>query len=48
MKVPTGLSIDESLLKNIDDVRGDVPRSVILQNLIERGLSTGGISEDRL
>lgn len=39
MKVTTGLSIDSETLAMIDQMRGEVPRSRILERLINRGLA---------
>jgi metal-responsive CopG/Arc/MetJ family transcriptional regulator len=37
--VSTGLSIPKELCERIDRERGDVPRSVYIRRLIERGIS---------
>jgi hypothetical protein len=39
MKVPTGLSIEKKTLDQIDSRRGQIPRSRILEELINKGLS---------
>ena len=39
MKVPTGLSIDSDTLDKIDRTRGEVPRSRVLERLINEGLN---------
>lgn len=39
MKVQTGLSIDSETLERIDQSRGEVPRSRILERLINRGIA---------
>lgn len=36
--VSTGLSIPKDLFERIDRERGDVPRSVYIRRLIERGI----------
>jgi hypothetical protein len=40
MKVQTGLSIDSETLTRIDQMRGEVPRSRILERLINRGIAS--------
>lgn len=39
MKVPTGLSIDSDTLDEIDRTRGEIPRSRVLERLINEGLN---------
>ena len=38
MKMPTGLSMDEDLLILIDRIRGNTPRSRVLEDIIDIGL----------
>jgi hypothetical protein len=40
MKAVTAVSMEKSTLKAIDIARGNVPRSRILEDLINRGIST--------
>lgn len=40
MKVPTGLSIESETLAKIDSFRGQIPRSRILEDLINKGLAS--------
>ena len=44
MVVTTGISIDEDLLKELDLIRGDIPRSRVIVRLIEAyvGKAKGG------
>jgi metal-responsive CopG/Arc/MetJ family transcriptional regulator len=37
-QVQTSLSLKESFVQEIDQARGTVPRSVMIQNLADRGL----------
>lgn len=39
MKVPCGLSIESETLTRIDQIRGEVPRSRVLERLINRGIA---------
>ncbi len=39
MVVTTGISIDEDLLKDLDRIRGDIPRSRVIVRLIEAYVS---------
>ena len=39
MKAPTGISIEAETLKRIDQMRGEVPRSRVLERLINKGLA---------
>jgi len=40
---PTGLSLPMKLMQEIDNQRGDVPRSKYILRLIQKGLNTTGI-----
>jgi metal-responsive CopG/Arc/MetJ family transcriptional regulator len=36
--ITTGISLPKPMLKTIDDLRGDVPRSVFIRNAIEEAI----------
>lgn len=48
MKVSTGLSIDHETLARIDQIRGEVPRSRILERLINKGIAAENAEKSRV
>jgi hypothetical protein len=39
-----GISLPENLYKHIDDVKGDIPRSIFVKRLIEESLARRGLA----
>lgn len=40
VKVPIFISLEETFVESVDNCRGSTPRSVVLQDLINRGMDT--------